>query len=95
MRHFGRRFEQRSLWSLEFTYGRVLTMKVKKEIELKNILREERGATMLEYALLAALIALVAVPSITALGTSTRDTFHTAGNNMAGAHIPGPPPGLP
>ena len=35
---------------------------------LKTMLRDEEGATMVEYGLLVALIALVAIVGVTALG---------------------------
>lgn len=43
--------------------------------------RNEEGQDLLEYALLVALIALVAVGAVTAAGTSVQTIF----NNIAGA----------
>ncbi len=37
---------------------------------LKTMLRDEEGATMVEYGLLVALIALVAIVGVTTLGTN-------------------------
>ena len=37
----------------------------------------EDGQDLIEYALLAGLIAMVAVGAVTALGTTVRDTFWT------------------
>lgn len=39
--------------------------------KIKAILRDEHGATMIEYALMVAFIAAVAVAGVTALGTTT------------------------
>ena len=39
------------------------------------MLRDERGATMIEYALMVAFIAAVAVAGVTALGTTTNGLF--------------------
>ncbi len=36
---------------------------------------EETGATMIEYVLMVALIALVAIGAVTVLGTETKDKF--------------------
>ena len=36
---------------------------------------DERGASLVEYALLVALIAVVCVAAVTALGTTTSDKF--------------------
>jgi pilus assembly protein Flp/PilA len=43
----------------------------------KNFLREESGATAIEYALLAALIAVVIISAISALGVELTSTFGT------------------
>jgi pilus assembly protein Flp/PilA len=42
---------------------------------LRNLLRNDSGQDLLEYALLVALIALVAVGAITATGTSVSNIF--------------------
>jgi pilus assembly protein Flp/PilA len=48
---------------------------------VNSIRRNEEGQDLLEYALLVALIALVAVGAVTAAGTSVQTIF----NNIAGA----------
>ena len=47
--------------------------------------RDERGASLVEYALLVALIAVVCLVAITALGTSANATFGTVGNKIGAA----------
>ena len=42
--------------------------------------KEEEGATMVEYALLIALIAIVAILALQLLGTSVSEQFSTLGN---------------
>ena len=42
----------------------------------------DRGATMVEYALMVALIAVVAMVAVTALGTSVSDIFTSIGNKL-------------
>jgi pilus assembly protein Flp/PilA len=42
---------------------------------LKTMIRDEEGATMVEYGLLVALIALVAIVGVTALGTGLNSLF--------------------
>lgn len=44
------------------------------EVEKKN----EKGATMVEYAILAALIAIVAIGAVTFLGQNTSKKFSVA-----------------
>lgn len=46
-------------------------------------INDERGASLVEYALLVALIAVVAIVGIRLLGTSARDTFTTVGGSIA------------
>ena len=59
-----------------------------KEIRIvkNDITEEEKGASMLEYALLAALIAVVAIAAITFLGQQACITFSNVANNMAQAN---------
>ena len=48
-------------------------MAMLKKIFLKN--KSERGASLLEYALMAALLSVVAIVAITATGKRARDSF--------------------
>ncbi len=47
--------------------------------------RSERGAALVEYALLLALIAVVCIVALTALGTEAKSKFSSVGNSIAGA----------
>lgn len=57
--------------------------------ELKNLTtevesrEEEKGASMLEYALLAALIAVVAIAAVTFLGKQACTAFSRVGSGLA------------
>ena len=42
---------------------------------LQRLLSEERGATAIEYGLIAGLIAVVVIGALTATGTSLNDVF--------------------
>ena len=42
---------------------------------LKRLFRDEEGATMIEYALLAALISIIAIIAITAVGLNVNAVF--------------------
>ena len=46
--------------------------------------RTERGASMVEYALLVGLIAVVAVVAVAALGAGIKSLFDSANNCVAG-----------
>jgi len=45
--------------------------------------REERGASLVEYALLVALIAVVCIVAISFVGTSASSTFNSVGSSIA------------
>ncbi len=47
--------------------------------------RGERGAALVEYALLVALIAVVCIAAISLLGASARDKFSTVGGQISAA----------
>ena len=49
---------------------------------VKLLYRNEEGATMVEYALLLALIAVVSILIITSLGTKVQTTFTSADTGM-------------
>ena len=42
-----------------------------------KFIRDEQGATAIEYGLIAALIAVVIITAVTALGTGLSNTFNT------------------
>ena len=46
--------------------------------------RSERGASLVEYALLVALIAVVVIGAITLLGNSASETFSGVASNLPG-----------
>jgi pilus assembly protein Flp/PilA len=45
---------------------------------IKNFFKDESGATAVEYGLMVALIAVVIVAAVTALGTSVNSKFNEA-----------------
>jgi pilus assembly protein Flp/PilA len=51
----------------------------------KKLIRDEQGATAIEYGLIAALIAVAAIVGMQALGTTLRGTF----NNVSAKMQPG------
>ena len=52
---------------------------------VKNFLQREDGPTAVEYAVMLALIIVVCITAITALGTNANKTFTTVGNAVGGA----------
>ena len=49
---------------------------------VKSFVREDEGQDLLEYALLVALIALVAVGAVTAAGVSVNDIFSSVADQL-------------
>ena len=49
---------------------------------LKARVSSERGASLVEYALLVALIAVVCIAAVTFLGREAADEFSTIGNSI-------------
>lgn len=47
-----------------------------------RLLRDERGATAIEYALIATLISIACIIAFVSLGLNLADIFATAGNAM-------------
>ena len=49
----------------------------------KRFLKDESGATAIEYGLIAALIAVVIILAVTNLGTEVKDTFEDVTEGLA------------
>ena len=49
---------------------------------LLNVVRDEEGASLVEYVLLVALIAVVCIAAVTLLGTSAKDKFNTTATEI-------------
>jgi len=52
---------------------------------LVNFLKSEEGPTAVEYAVMLALIIVVCITAITALGTNANKTFTSVSNAVGGA----------
>ena len=50
---------------------------------LRTVLTHKRGATAIEYGLIAALIAVAAVGAMSGLGTQIKKTFNNSSTTMA------------
>jgi pilus assembly protein Flp/PilA len=46
--------------------------------QIMNFLKDDEGATMVEYAIMVALIAIVSIAVITTLGENVNETFDEA-----------------
>jgi pilus assembly protein Flp/PilA len=52
---------------------------------INRILKDEAGATAIEYGLIAALIAVAAITAMGSLGNSLSNTFNYVSNQMTNA----------
>ena len=52
---------------------------------MNKLLRDEQGATAIEYGLIAALIAVAAIAAMGTLGNNLGDTFNSVSDEMDGA----------
>jgi pilus assembly protein Flp/PilA len=51
-------------------------------MKIRNFVKNSKGATAIEYGLIAALIAVAAVGAMSTLGTKLKNTFTNVTNNM-------------
>jgi len=51
-------------------------------MKIRNFLKNSKGATAIEYGLIAALIAVAAIGAMSTLGTKLKTTFTNVSNNM-------------
>jgi len=56
-------------------------MNVRRLVE--QFLKDESGATAIEYGLIAALIAVVIIGAVSAVGTNLQGTFNNIANNVS------------
>jgi len=54
------------------------------KLAVVNFMKREDGPTAVEYAVMLALIVVVCITAITALGTNANKTFTTVSNTVAG-----------
>ncbi len=50
--------------------------------QANRFLRDEEGATMVEYGLMVALIAIVCIGAVTTIGTNLNNVFTDIGNKL-------------
>jgi pilus assembly protein Flp/PilA len=59
---------------------------------IRKFLKDESGATAIEYGLIAALISVVIIATLTLLGNTLNQTFVTVEEGLAGAAEEAPTP---
>ena len=53
---------------------------------INKLIRDEAGATAIEYGLIAALIAVAAITAMQGLGSQLKTTFNNTSSAMSGAN---------
>jgi len=61
------------------------TMLLKMYVRLQELLSREEGQDLIEYALIAALIALAATTAMKSVGTQISSVFSSISTDLAGA----------
>lgn len=51
---------------------------------MKHFFKDTKGATAIEYGLIAALIAVAAISAMSALGSKLSNTFNNVSDNLVG-----------
>jgi pilus assembly protein Flp/PilA len=54
-------------------------------LKIRKLFKNVKGATAIEYGLIAALVAVAAISAMSYLGTSVQGTFNKAGASMTAA----------
>jgi pilus assembly protein Flp/PilA len=57
--------------------------------KFRKFLKSDRGATAIEYGLIAALISVVIIAALTLTGNSLRDVFNKVGSTLSNAAAAG------
>ena len=52
---------------------------------LSKVLKDESGATAIEYGLIAALVSVAAIAALTSMGSSLETMFNRVSNELSGA----------
>jgi len=52
-------------------------------LKLIQLIKDSKGATAIEYGLIAALIAVAAIAAMGNIGNGLKNTFNNVGNNLA------------
>ena len=52
---------------------------------IRNILKDESGATAIEYGLIAALVSVAAIAALTAMGSSLEQMFNKVAGELSNA----------
>jgi pilus assembly protein Flp/PilA len=68
------------------TFNQMVWFRLRLREAIHGRIAGERGASLVEYALLVALIAMVCIGAITILGTETGDSVSRTANSVAAAN---------
>ena len=55
---------------------------------IRKLIRDKKGATAIEYGLIAALVSVVAIGAMKTIGTNLKGTFTSVGNELKAPATP-------
>jgi len=65
--------------------GRTRAQSEERKATIRKFLKDETGATAIEYGLIAALVAVACIVALEAMGSSLRDLFTAVKGKLEGA----------
>ena len=71
---------------LSSMYNQVVWLRETAKVVIRRRVADERGASLVEYALLLALIAMVCIGAVTVLGTVTGDSVGRTADSVTAAN---------
>lgn len=71
---------------LSTTFNHVVWLREVAHAAIRDRIRDERGASLVEYALLLALIVMVCIGAMTVLGTVTGDSVSRTADSVTAAN---------
>lgn len=71
---------------LASTYNHTVWFRLRCRAAIRRRVTDERGASLVEYALLVALIAMVCLGAVTFFGSATSDSVSRSANSLGAAN---------
>jgi len=63
----------------------LIALYIAMQSKIQSMLKDEKGATMVEYALMVALVAVIAIAAVTLLGTNVASRFNQIAGSIGAA----------
>jgi len=69
-------------WTQKPTKRRLFSLEIKMLSIFRRLMKNENGATAIEYTLIASLIAVAAITAMKTVGGKVNNTLNTVGNSL-------------